>query len=88
MTPKLSTELRAALQEQQGLPLTVEDEVTHLHYVLLPLALFQRMQTPLSRTEIDVNSAASEQSIVAGIAGWNDPAMDVYDQYDVHHKQT
>ena len=82
MTPKLTAEMREALLQQPGKPLTVEDEQTHLHYVLLPLNLYQRVRSIFADESFDATDTYAAQSAAAGAAGWNDPEMDVYDRYD------
>jgi len=84
MAPKLTNEMRSALQEHPGQPVTVEDDQTHRQYVLLPLDIYQRAQAIFADDSFDVRDAYAAQSAVAGAAGWDDPQMDVYDDYDAH----
>jgi hypothetical protein len=42
MTPKLTEELHQALAQHPGEPLQVEDPVTHAHYVLVPLDVYEQ----------------------------------------------
>lgn len=84
MTPKLTPEMREALLDKAGQPVTVEDEQTHLHYVLLPLNVYQRVQSVFADEHFDVADTYAAQSKVAGAAGWDDKEMDVYDDYDAH----
>ncbi len=86
MTPKLTIEMREALLQQPGQPVTVEDDQTHLRYVLLPLSIFQRVRSLFADESFDVADTYAAQSAVAGAAGWDDPEMDVYDRYDEHRK--
>ena len=88
MTPKLTEEMREAIRQQAGQPVTVEDEQNHLHYVLLPLEVYQRVRTVFADEQFDVVDTYAAQSAVAGAAGWDDPEMDVYDDYDAHRPQT
>lgn len=83
MTPKLTPEMREALQNKAGQPVTVEDEQTHLHYVLLPLDVYERVQS-IFADDFDVTDSYAAQSKVAGASGWDDKEMDVYDDYDAH----
>jgi hypothetical protein len=84
MTPKLTAEMREALLQKPGQPVTVEDDQTHLQYVLLPLEDYYRVRSIFGDESFDVADAYAEQSAVAGAAGWDDPEMDVYDDYDSH----
>jgi hypothetical protein len=84
MIPKLTPEMREALLQRAGEPVTVEDDQTHVHYVLLPLNVYQRVRTIFGDESFDVLDSYAAQSAVAGAAGWDDPAMAVYDDYDSH----
>lgn len=86
MTPKLTAEMRDALLQQPGQPLTVEDDQSHLHDVLAPLNFFRRVQSIFADESFDVTDTYGAQSAAAGAAGWDDPEMDVYDQYNAHRK--
>lgn len=86
MSPKLTAEMREALLQQPGQPVTVEDDQTHLRYVLLPLNVYERVRSIFADDSLDVTDTYAAQSAAAGEAGWDDPEMDVYDQYDVHRK--
>ncbi len=80
--------MRAALVHKAGQPVTVEDDQTHLQYVLLPLNVYQRVRAIFGDDSFDVaDEAISAQSAVAGAAGWDDPEMDVYDDYDSHRQK-
>lgn len=81
MLPKLTDEMRRALQAQSDSPITVEDGVTQDRYVLLPLSIYERLYS-IWNDDFDADDAAAAQSAVAGVAGWDDPEMDEYDEYD------
>lgn len=84
MIPKLTPEMRDALLQTPGQPVTVEDDQTHLHYVLLPLKIYQRVRSLFGDDSFDVADTYPAQSAAAGAAGWDDPEMAVYDDYDSH----
>lgn len=88
MTPKLTDEMRSALNRQAGHPVTVEDEQTHMHYVLLPLDAYERMRALFDDSAFDIAETYTAQSRVAAAAGWDDPEMAVYDNYDLHRKSS
>lgn len=81
MSLKLTDEMREALQRRVGYPIAVEDQQTHLQYVLLPLHLYQQFQSVFADAEFDVNDASAAQSLAAGAAGWDDPEMSIYDAH-------
>ena len=88
MTPKLTPEMREALLQKAGQPVTVEDDETHLRYVLLPLSVYLRVKAIFGDESFDITDSYAAQSAVAGAAGWDDPEMDVYDDYDSHHRRS
>jgi hypothetical protein len=46
--------------------------------------LLQWLRLLLLDESPDIDIAAHAQSMVASAAGWDDPEMDVYEDYDVH----
>jgi hypothetical protein len=85
MIVKLTPELRDALSRETEGTVTLEDEQSHQQYVLVPAALYERLRSLLP--DDDVLTAAAAQSAVAGAAGWDDPEMDIYDNYERHRRQ-
>ena len=67
-----------------GESLELMDEQTHLAYVLVPADEFQRLRTA-AKDELDDTYAAQVESAMQ--AGWNDPRMDEYNDYDAHRRQ-
>ena len=86
MPPKLTAEMRDALIQRRGQPITVEDDQTHLRYVLMPLNVYQRVRSIFADESFDVTDTYGAQSAAAGAASWDDPEMDAYDHYDAHRK--
>lgn len=82
MIPKLTSEMREALLQRPGQPVTVEDDQTHMSYVLLPWAVYQKLRFVSADESFDVSGTYAAQSVAAGAAGWDDPEMDIYDEYD------
>jgi hypothetical protein len=85
MIVKLTPELRDALSRETEGTVTLEDEQSRQQYVLVPAALYERLRSLLP--DDDVLTAAAAQSAVAGAAGWDDPEMDIYDNYERHRRQ-
>ncbi len=88
MTLKLTDEMRDAIRLTAGEPLKLEDEQTRAQYVLLPLAVYQRVYSLFADNSFDVSDTYAAQSAAAGAAGWDDPEMDVYDDYDAHRPKS
>jgi hypothetical protein len=84
MTPKLSDEQRAALEQHAGQPVYVVDPVKNVEYVLIPVDVYQRVRALLENEEFDIRDTYAAQEQALGAAGWNDPAMDAYNDYDAH----
>jgi hypothetical protein len=51
MTPKLSEDQLQALRDHSGGPITVEDDQTHKHYVLVDQGLHEQAMLALQRQE-------------------------------------
>jgi len=86
MTPKITDEMREALRDESRQPVQLEDEQTHLRYVLLPLDVYQRVQSILGNDfDISDTYAAQDQALSQV---WSDPALDAYSKYDDHKPQS
>ena len=86
MTPKINEEIRQALQQQPGKPLEVEDDQTHVKYVLIPAETFQKVQALFyDDSEFDPREAYPLlDETFGGPEGWDAPGMEAYDDYDAH----
>jgi hypothetical protein len=45
------------------------------------------VRSVLADEELDVTDTYAAQSAAAAASGWNDPEMDVYDDYDAHRQK-
>lgn len=79
MTVSMSEELRRAVAAGSGEPVTVIDPETNSAYVLVSADEYVR----LSGEQAVVDSYPLQEA-VAHSAGWDDPAMDDYNDYDKH----
>jgi hypothetical protein len=87
MTPVLSDQQRAALDAEGGAPVPVVDERTQQVYYLVAADQFERLRALLSADVVDPREMYPLIAKTAGEAGWNDPLMDDYDNYDEHREQ-
>ena len=87
MVPKLTDEMRQALQDKTGQPVQVEDEQTHRQYVLLPLEVYQRVRLIFRSNEFDISDTCAAQDEALATV-WDDPELDVYDNYDALRPQS
>ncbi len=60
----------------------VIDPVDQKVYFLVAGDLFERFRALFNDEDFDIRETCAAQSEVAGKAGWDDPEMDVYDDYD------
>jgi hypothetical protein len=82
MSLELSNDQRQAV-DAEGTPLTMIDPRTGNRYVLVDEAMFNKLQ---SLFEDDLADTYAAQIESATRAGWDDPAMDDYNDYDRHRK--
>lgn len=82
MTFALSDEQRRAVLEAQGNLIEFVDESTKARYVLLTEEQFQRVQSLLATEDSVISDTYAAQSEALGRAGWDDPALDVYNDFE------
>ena len=83
---ELSDGQRRALEHQQGKPLYIVDANTQETYVLLPAEAYRRAQA-LFDDDFDVSDMYAATFKSFGRAGWDDPALDEYNEYDSNRSQ-
>jgi hypothetical protein len=81
MTARLPDELRTVVIAHPGEPLELIDEQTQRAYVLIPADEFHRLTTA---AEDELGDTYAAQMASAMQAGWADPRMDEYNDYDSH----
>jgi hypothetical protein len=64
----------------------VVDADTQEKWVLLPAGTYQKVRALLGDDTFDIRETYPLQERVAAAEGWNDPAMDDYNDYDAHRK--
>jgi hypothetical protein len=84
MSVPLSPEQASALAAQPGEPLEVIDDHSHARYVLLPAEQFERIKALVGADDFDIKESYAAQEQVLKKAGWDDPELDVYNDYDAH----
>ena len=88
MTPTLADDQRQALAEQGGSPVYVIDDKTNARYVLLRAEQYENLRGLFAdNDEVDPREFYPLTAKAAAAAGWDDPAMDDYNDYD-RHKQS
>ena len=86
MTPILTTDQRQAIQETGGKPVYLVDADTNISYVLLRADEYAKIQEFIG-DEAESGPRAMYDAIDETFReGWDDPAMDAYDDYDAHQR--
>jgi hypothetical protein len=85
MAPKINDEIREALHQHPGQPLEVEDEKSHLKYVVIPAETFRKVQALFCEDGDPRETYQLLDQTFGGAEGWDAPGMDAYDNYDAHH---
>jgi len=86
MTPKLSTEQRQAIAEQHGQPVYVVDDSTQEQWVLVPAETYDKIRGLIGHDVSEIRESYAAQEQLAAKEGWDDPALDEYNDYDAHRK--
>jgi hypothetical protein len=81
MTTELSHEQRSELKRHADGPIEVVDPETKKVYVIIDGELYKRLKPLFADGAFDIRETYTAQSAAAGAAGWDDPEMDVYDDY-------
>lgn len=83
MAVSLSDELKAAVDARPGEPVPVVDDRTNREYVLVPVERYELLEACVE-SDYEKDRAEWQAAGLAAFwrAGWNDPSMDVYDNYD------
>jgi hypothetical protein len=80
---ELTNDLRQAVNAQ-GTPLEIIDSQTGNVFVLVNQSIFERVQSLVGDDLAETYPAQIESAMRAG---WDDPVMDEYNDYDQHRKQ-
>ena len=76
---ELSDELRLALREHPEEPVSLVDPATGENFVLVRAAVYERLKRLVyDDSEFSVQESYPLLDEMAAKAGWDDPAMDVY----------
>jgi hypothetical protein len=87
MILKLTEEQSRAIHDLQGSPVFLDDPEHQTQYVLLSAEVYQRMCARMGPEQLDVRDTYPALDRMLNAAGWDDPAMDAYNDYDAHRPQ-
>lgn len=88
MTPTLPVELLTAIEDSGDTPLRVVNPRTQKVYVLIASEQFDRLNSLLDLSPLSLDEQRRALHDSGNRAGWDDPEMDVYDNYDAHLPQS
>jgi hypothetical protein len=86
MTVPLTEEQLRAVADRPGEPVRLIDPRTNQVFVLLRADDYERVRSLLEE-DFDIRDTYPAQFASAMRAGWNDPAMDDYDNYDEAYRK-
>jgi hypothetical protein len=86
MAPELTEQQQQAIKAHPDAPVELMDPTTHSRYVLIPAETYERIKALLTTDEFHIEEGYPLMDQVAAQEGWNDPAMDAYDQLDPRRK--
>jgi hypothetical protein len=82
MTVSLTHEIRQALTEHPDELLELVDDASRARYVLIPAEQFDRFKALLMVDNLEISESYEAQNEALARAGWDDPEMDIYNDYD------
>ena len=83
----LPAELQDMVENSGDAPVRVVDPRTQRVYVLIADEQFDRLRSLLDMEPLSLDQQRIALSAAGRRAGWDDPEMDVYDNYDAHRPQ-
>jgi hypothetical protein len=86
MSIQLTEEQSKAIEQAKDTLPSLTDPRTQKTYVLVSIDIFERVKALVNGEGYALADTYGAQVDSAMKAGWNDPAMDAYDDYDAHRK--
>ena len=86
MPLELNQAQREAMSGGGRVPLVITNPDDHQDYVLLPASEYDRLRAVETSATARLRATYAAQTAVAAAAGWDDPIMDEYDEYDAHRE--
>jgi len=75
----ITPELRIAIEQAGGQPVKLTDPETNSVYIIVRAEVYERMCA--LRDDFDIRDAYPLMDQVAAREGWDDPSMDIYNEY-------
>lgn len=87
MSAVLSKEQQQQLAEHGDKPIQVVDPASQKVYFIIAGELFDRLRPLFDEDEFDIRETyPAQEAALAKV--WNDPELDVYNDYDAHKPQS
>ena len=86
MPTTLTNEQRSDLQQHGNQPVQVVDPVTNAVYFIVAGDVFERFKAVFNDEPFDIRETYPAQNAALAKV-WDDPALDVYNDYDLHKPQ-
>lgn len=80
----LTPELRQAIAQSGDEPIRLVDPETNTTYVVVRADIYEQYKAEAD--DIDIRAMYPLIDEVFGREGWDDPAMDIYDDYEAHKR--
>lgn len=87
MSIEITPQIRNAVEAENGRPLKLVDNVSQREYYVVTAEQFETMQAIVEDGPVAPSQMYPLIAKTAGDAGWNDPLMDAYDNYDEHRDE-
>lgn len=85
MTTNLPDDLRQAVDKHDGSPVHLVDAATNARYVLMRAEHYEKLSGTVAEVEeFDARELYPLMARSAAAAGWDDPDLDDYNDYDAH----
>jgi hypothetical protein len=85
MTTKLPDDIRQAIEKEGGSPVHLVDAPTNVHFVLMRADHYEKLTALIAeREDFDARDLYPLMAKSAASAGWDDPDLDAYNDYDAH----
>ena len=88
MATQLTPQQHADLEQHGDKPMQILDPIDQKVYFLVAGEVFEKLKALFNDEAFDIRETYVEQSAVAGRSGWDDPEMDLYDNYDAHRPKS
>jgi hypothetical protein len=86
MTILLTDQQWADMQREQDTPVRVSDPAQQASFVLVKAELYERFKSLFEEDPVSHEERLFQLQQFGRRAGWDDPAMDIYDDLDPRHQ--